>query len=110
MSTREFTEDELEYAEPEIARPLPWKPHQELIAAARAYGVSCEDILGRSRSKTIARARHALWRALRAHGWSYPEIARYTGHDHSSVMYGCSAENRSKRHEAYKDRLARAQP
>jgi hypothetical protein len=27
-----------------------------------------------------------LYRALRAQGWSYPKIARFTGRDHSTVV------------------------
>lgn len=74
MSAHEFSEQVL----------LP-NPEQTLHRIAHAFGVNAELIRSRRRTKTVARARHELWRALRARGWSYPEIGAFTGHHHSAV-------------------------
>lgn len=110
MSTHEFTAEELELAGRRM-QPVPtevWSAISECVRVAKRHGVTTDEIRGRSRTRHIVLARRALWLALRARGWSYPAIARFTGHDHSSVQYGCSQDNRDKRHEAYKDRLGRS--
>ena len=38
------------------------------------------------RSPTYVRARRAVWVRLRELGWSYPEIGRAFGYDHTTVL------------------------
>jgi len=46
-----------------------------------------KDVLGRSRFRTIARCRSVLYAALRVTlGWTWPEIAKAVGRDHSTVI------------------------
>lgn len=56
---------------------------------AAEHHVTVDDIVGERRHLHIARARHAVWRELRALGWSFPEISRLFGRDHSTVMSAC---------------------
>ncbi len=57
---------------------------------AREYGVSTEQILGRSRVGTIVEARHVVMWALReVLGYSYPKIGRSLSRDHSTALVGC---------------------
>jgi len=51
-----------------------------------ATGVSEEAIRGRGRQKRTVRARHAVWLALRALGWSLPEVGREFSVDHTTVL------------------------
>jgi chromosomal replication initiation ATPase DnaA len=55
-------------------------------AMASAYAVTREDILGARRTKQAAAARHAVMRALRDMGMSYPEIGWLLGRDHTTVL------------------------
>lgn len=57
--------------------------------AAELYHVRPEEILGRGRSKSIARARHSVFLSLRVRGLSYPEIGRLMGRDHTTVLAVC---------------------
>lgn len=53
---------------------------------ADRYHVTIDELCGRNRSATVARARAALCWELRRKGLSYPEIGRLVGRDHRSVM------------------------
>lgn len=59
---------------------------------ALEHGVTLEAVLGRSRTKAVVAARHALWRHVRALGLSYPEIGELFGVDHTSVYQACREE------------------
>jgi len=64
-----------------------WKA--DLRALADFYGLTVEDITGKSRTKRIIPARHHAMAVLRQRGWSYPEIGRKLGgRDHSTVIHG----------------------
>lgn len=56
---------------------------------ARKHHTSVELIISRVRTKNVTHARHHLWAVIR---WtldiSYPEIARWFGVDHTTVMSG----------------------
>lgn len=71
-------------------------------AAARAEGVSLDDVLSGHRSPPVARARHrAWWEIHRAGRYSYPYVARVWGVDHTSVMHGVTThEARTRRGQA----------
>ena len=51
-------------------------------------GVTTEEILGRSRSRSIAHARQDVCRLAHECGASYPEIGRALGIDHSTALHG----------------------
>jgi chromosomal replication initiation ATPase DnaA len=71
-----------------------------LDTICRARGVTRDELCGRERTKNIALARHELWWTLRntpAMSFSYVEIGRIFGRDHSSVLHGVRAFERAKR-------------
>lgn len=73
-------------------RRLTWADLVEQVAIED--GVHAHLILGRSRLKSIVRARHHLWAALLGAGYSYPEIGAALSMDHSTVMAGLRAHAR----------------
>jgi chromosomal replication initiation ATPase DnaA len=98
VSTREFTEEELELAARSALEPRlrAVKPTMHAIAAAVAaeHSLPVSALLGRSRFKHVVWARQALYSALRAQGLSYPAIARFLQLDHTTVLYGVRAHQR----------------
>lgn len=62
---------------------------------AKAHHVTRTDVLGRSRTKSVAAARQAVYRGLRERGLSYPEIGRLLDRDHTTVMHACREEGSS---------------
>jgi hypothetical protein len=62
----------------------------ELVAAvAGVYGISPKDIRSKAKGPTLVEARHLCWWLIRNKtGWSYPEIGRALGTDHTVVMHG----------------------
>jgi chromosomal replication initiation ATPase DnaA len=57
-------------------------------------GVTRNDVCGDGRSRAVAYARHELWSLIRDYpqrSYSYPEIARLVGRDHSTVFQGITA-------------------
>lgn len=61
------------------------------------FGVSVREIMGRSRSKSVASARKEAMRKVRELGFSYPEIGRMFGRDHTTVVSACRGKNRRRR-------------
>jgi chromosomal replication initiation ATPase DnaA len=61
-------------------------PHDILARVSIETGFPVETLLGRSRFRTVAAARARLFQELRATGLSYPEIGRFCGRDHTTVM------------------------
>jgi chromosomal replication initiation ATPase DnaA len=62
-----------------------------LIGEARTIaencGVTLDEMLGRGRYKSMCEARHELWRLTRERfGYSYPQVAKLYGVDHTTVM------------------------
>lgn len=55
---------------------------------ALRHGLEREDLLGRARLPRISRARHEAFYHFRRKGWSYPEIGRLFGRDHSTIIHG----------------------
>lgn len=72
------------------ARGLLWL----LDGVAHVHDVTVDELLAHNRSPRPTRARHDLWRRLRERGWSYPEIGRLVGFDHTTVMYACRGKVR----------------
>jgi chromosomal replication initiation ATPase DnaA len=108
MSIKEFTSEELEVSH--VRLPLldddddeqATTAYDEARKAAEAYGHDPAVLFTHTRSKSVRAARVALWRALRALGWSLTEIGNYTGHDHTTVLYALSEERRLKRVAKYR--------
>jgi len=67
-------------------------PRERIISdvqnIADDHGVTVEDIFGKRRHAPIARARQEAFTALRWYGFSYPQIGRIFGRDHSTVIHG----------------------
>lgn len=75
-----------------------------------AYGVSIEDIKGKSRARSISEARQVvMWMARQLTDESYENIgAELGGRDHSTVYYGISTiEKRSLEDKSYSYKLER---
>ncbi|MDX2253253.1 MAG: helix-turn-helix domain-containing protein [Nitrospira sp.] len=57
--------------------------------ACKKIGLTWEQFAGPGRHRALAGPRHAVWRALKMQGCTYPEIARVCGNrDHSTVISG----------------------
>lgn len=72
--------------------PQPWRRVVADIAARN--GLSPGEIMQRTRAPRISHARHEAMHALRQRGWSYPQIARVWGMDHTTALYGVRAFQR----------------
>jgi hypothetical protein len=57
-------------------------------AVAKEWGITIKELLGPSRSMRLVDARAAVAALLREAGYSYPEIGKIIGRDHSSVFHG----------------------
>lgn len=63
----------------------------ELIAAevSGVTGIPVGAILSKAlKPRSVVQARWMVWAIASRHGLSLPQIARVTGHDHTSVMHG----------------------
>jgi hypothetical protein len=65
---------------------------QAMVAAASLQsGIPAEEICF-SRLKPAVRARHAVWRELRASGFGYSAIAQAWGVDHSTIHFALNGK------------------
>lgn len=77
------------------ARVVPPKSTTPAVAQATIdsiaddHGLTRNDILGRSRSPRVVRARHEAMARVRALGFSYPELGRIFNRDHTTIMQAC---------------------
>lgn len=70
------------------SRTLSQATRDAIVAkVARRTALPAGAILGRGRTAEVAAARHRAMRALRAMGYSFPEIGRAFGRDHSTVIH-----------------------
>ena len=60
---------------------------QIVAVVAREFGVSEGMIMGRLRSKRVARARQVAMSGMWMAGYSYPDVGRFFGRDHGTVMH-----------------------
>lgn len=63
----------------------------------RARGVRLSDVVQKDRHQSIVAARFAIFYALRNHPdrcYSWHDIARLWGCDHTSVMHGCAVHKK----------------
>lgn len=58
------------------------------IAFCKVFEVSEDVLLRGKRTQDLTHVRRALWLALRDQGWSYGQIGRRCGRDHSTVIHG----------------------
>lgn len=58
------------------------------IAFCMVFEVSEAELLGSKRPNDLAQIRRALWTCLREADWSYGQIGRRCGRDHSTVIHG----------------------
>ena len=77
------------YAPPETMRGI-------ITNTALEYGLTYEDLIGRSRFARIVRARHdAMHKCWLRRRWSKPQIGKAFGYrDHTSVLHGVRAHRR----------------
>lgn len=60
----------------------------DVEAVARIYGVTLEDVLGKSRTRNIVRARQAaIWMVWFSRDYTLPAIGRVFGKDHTSCLF-----------------------
>lgn len=60
-----------------------------LGAVCEVYGLEPRQVLGKARTGLVSEARQTLFYVMKiVIGWSYPDIARYAGKDHTTVMHG----------------------
>jgi len=53
---------------------------------SKTWNVEPNALFGRDRHKTVAACRADVWEHLRAVGWSYPQIGKAFGRDHSTIL------------------------
>lgn len=72
-----------------LARPVTLTPDEIVEEVARYYNLNVELLLGRGRSKEIARSRQiAMYLAREETQSSLPQIGESMGRDHTTVLYG----------------------
>lgn len=74
---------------PQHMKLRPTYAHAITQVCCQVWGVTFSRITAPGRERDVVRPRHAAIKIMRDRGGvSYPEIAKYFGFDHSSVMYG----------------------
>lgn len=89
MGCLEFTQEELERPSAIAPVSLPFDPRHIADKVAQRWGTTAKEMLGKgpyARSKHLAADRSELYADLRARGWSFPEIGRFAGRDHTTVL------------------------
>ena len=66
---------------------------------ACSYGITADDLRGRSRVQPIARARQEAYFLCREQGYTMTQIGGYFHRDHSTVSYGISQEKQRREAE-----------
>lgn len=74
-------------------RPIPLWEHRTagriVDQVATRTGITRTAILGRDRFAEVVHARHlAMWLIRTQLDWSYPQIGRWFGRDHTTVIHG----------------------
>lgn len=65
-------------------------------AVAAETGIPVRFLTGEIKRPNVVRARHLVWFIARREGFSLAEIARVTGHDHTSVRHGIRKEQEAR--------------
>lgn len=61
---------------------------------AKSHGVEMRELLSRTRTQHVVRARHSVWRELHSRGWAFIEIGRVFLMDHTTVMHAVKGVGR----------------
>ncbi|MES2359941.1 MAG: helix-turn-helix domain-containing protein [Gemmatimonadota bacterium] len=76
-----------------LARGVLWL----IEAAGNHYGVTLEEMFSHIRPHRVCVARHHAWWELRQRGyWSYPDIGKLFGRDHTTIMAGVQSHERRR--------------
>ena len=65
-------------------------------AVAEETGIPVRFLTGELRRPNVVRARHLVWFIACREGFSLSEIARVTGHDHTTVLNGFRKEEEAR--------------
>lgn len=65
----------------------------ELDPIAEAYGLTVQQVLVRSRARRLVNARRDMARHLRDKGLTLPEIGRFLGRDHTTILHLLRTKN-----------------
>jgi len=73
----------------ENQKPKPGQIPLELVLtkACEAAAVTPEMMRSEKRTRTYARAREIYAAIGRAYGWSYPQLAKFIGKDHATILH-----------------------
>lgn len=64
--------------------------YDEVVRLIRPRGVLVEELVGRGRTKNVSAARHEIMYWIRTKmKWSFPEIGKLFGRDHTTVLLAC---------------------
>lgn len=77
----------------------PFTYAEALRAASDASGLRPEVITGQGRWRAALNARKGLMVGLHRSGWSYMQIARRMGFDHTTIMHAVKVHTRNPREE-----------
>jgi len=71
-----------------VVEAQPWlRPEQIVTAVCEWTGIAKKDLISAQKiSGRTMQARRLLWAAMRVEGMSYPEIGRYVGRHHTTIM------------------------
>lgn len=78
------------------------------IAFCKTFEVSEAVLLKGKRTHDLTHVRRALWSALREQGWSYGQIGRRCGRDHSTVVHGIDRYHVTAHKPEFLDRVETA--
>lgn len=73
------------------------KSREIIRAVALEHGLQPRDLLGRDRFGHFIAARREAMVRLREAGFSYPQIGRFLGRDHSTIVFHVNKANRARR-------------
>lgn len=65
-------------------------------AVSAETGIPVRMLTGEVKRPNVVRARHLVWFIARREGFSLVEIARVTGHDHTTVRHGILREQAAR--------------
>jgi len=84
------------HAEPKPAETPPDGMAEVVAIVAAQYGLRAAHLVGPSKYRRYIPARFEAYRRLRDAGFSYGQIGRYFGRDHSTVMHGVAKAEKSE--------------
>lgn len=67
---------------------MPTVMQQVTDRVAREYGMDPRELRGSSRTSDLHQPRRVIWCELRERGYSFPQIGRFFGRDHTSIKHG----------------------